>query len=124
VSFVSDPCPARYWHTSNNVPTDTSAAEPLLEVAGIEQAEARMQKSTSALFMRSGQVKHDYRHPPQLTVNDRNFVSCRRSSVFFVSREAVKLPTSSSDATLAALSMWSRRGLRTNAQCHHRWFLE
>ena len=38
-------CPARCRRTSNSVPTCTHVAEPLLEVAGIEQAEDANAKS-------------------------------------------------------------------------------
>jgi hypothetical protein len=60
----------------------------VVEVAGIEQAEARNQKTTSATFMYPEQGKHGTHHSPELTVNDHNlvFVSC--SCVFFVSRRA------------------------------------
>lgn len=56
--------PAKGRCTSKNVPTCTYAAEPRLEVAGIEQTEAPLRKATTALFMYRDQAKHGIRHAP------------------------------------------------------------
>ena len=56
------------------------------EVAGFELAEARMQKSTSVMFMRSEQVGRSVRQSLGLTASDHNLVSFLCSCVFFVSR--------------------------------------
>ena len=47
--------------TSNSVLACIFATKPLLEVAGFEQAQPRMQKSTSALCTCSEQAKHSIR---------------------------------------------------------------
>ena len=58
----------------------------LVEVAGFEPTEARMQKSTSALFVSSEQGNYCVHDLQLMTANDRNFVSFLWSCVFFVSR--------------------------------------
>jgi hypothetical protein len=54
-------CLARRRHTSNNVLVCTFTTKPFLEVAGIELAHPRTQKSTSALCTRSEQARHSAR---------------------------------------------------------------